>query len=179
MEDSYIRLFEKYGYGTTIWSPLGGGILTGKYNEGTIPEESRYQKNQMFKNFAWDKYMGEDKIEKSKKIFKELKEAAEEIGVTQAQLALAWTLVNKDVSSCIIGASKLSQMESNLKALEIAANWTPELEEKIANILDNQPSPQMNWLTWTPLEPRRQTSLKYGMELGKVEYRAADHTDYD
>ena len=179
VEVSYRRIFEKYGYGTTVWSPLGGGILTGKYNEGTLPEGSRYKEGEMFRNFAWEKYMGPTRIEKSKKMFKEIKELAESMGATQAQLSLAWVLVNKDVSSCIIGASRVSQLESNLKALEIAANWTEELEAKMNEILDNQPAPRMNWLKFQPYPPRRTARLDIGMELGKVEYRDPDHTDFD
>lgn len=179
VEVSYRRLFEKYGYGTTIWSPLGGGMLTGKYNEGELPEGSRYKEGPMFRNFAWDKYMGPDKKEKTKKMLKGLKEMAEEIGATQAQLALAWTLVNKDVSTCIIGASKVSQMESNLKALEIAANWKPEFEERINKLLDNEPSARLNWLTWTPYPSRRKESLQFDMELGKVQHREPTYTAAD
>ena len=179
VETSYRRIIEKYGFGTTVWSPLGGGILTGKYNEGTLPEGSRYKEEASFRNFAWEKYMGPSVIEKSKKMFREIKELAESMGATQAQLALAWVLVNKDVSSCIIGASRISQLESNLKALEIAANWTEELEARMNEILGNQPTPPINYLKFQPYPPRRQIRLDIGMELGKVEYRDKDHTDYD
>lgn len=178
MEDDYIRLFEKYGYGTTIWSPLGGGMLTGKYNDATIPEGSRYSENPMFKAFAWDKYIGPDKVDKTKKILHGLKEIAEDLGYTQAQLALAWTLVNSDVSSCIIGASRPSQLESNLGALTLAASWTTNLEDKLNTLLDNQPEGQMNSLIFAK-EARRPKIVNYKIKLGKLERRPADHTEYD
>ena len=123
--------------------------------------------------------MGADKIEKSKKMFREIKDLAESIGATQAQLSLAWVLVNKDVSTCIIGASRVSQLEANLKALQIAANWTEELETKMNEILSNEPPSQMNWLMFQPSPPRRKLRLDIGMELGKVEYRDADRNDFD
>jgi voltage-dependent potassium channel beta subunit len=179
VETSYRRIFKNYGYGTTIWSPLGGGFLTGKYNDATIPEGSRYKENEMFKNFAWDKYIGADGGKHTLKLLKGLADLAEELKCTQAQLALAWTLVNKDVSSCIIGASRLSQLQDNLKALDIAANWTEEFEERINKILDNEPAAPVNWLTWTPYSSRRKERLNTHMELGKVQYRELDHTQFD
>lgn len=179
LEQSNVRLFENYGYGTTIWSPLGGGFLTGKYNDGNIPEDSRYAKNAMFKNFAWDKYIGGDKREKIIKLLAGLKEYSEELGVTQAELVLAWTLVNKDVSTCIIGASRLSQLESNLKSVDLATKWTQEIEDKMSEILSNQPDPRMNWLNWVPNEPRRKFSLKLDMELGTIEYKDPNNTYLD
>lgn len=179
VEKSYTRLFKNYGYGTTVWSPLGGGMLTGKYNDLEIPEGSRYDVNPMFKNFAWEKYAGESRKEKTKKMLYAVKDLADEIGATQAQLALAWILVNKDVSSCIIGATSVDQLMNNLKALDVAANWSPEFEEKMNSILDNQPAPLISFLTYAPFPSRRSERLNYKLELGKVEYRDADQTKYD
>lgn len=176
VEDKYRRLFEKFGYGTTIWSPLSGGFLTGKYNDGVAPEGSRYDKSEAFKAIAWDRFFGEKTKDKTISILKGLKELADEKNVTQAQLALAWTLVNKDVSSCIIGASRLSQLESNLKALEIAAGWTSEFEEKINKVLGNDAAPLMNWLHFAPFPSRRGAVLDTDMELGKIQYRDPDFT---
>ena len=168
VESAYTNLFEKYGLGTTVWSPLGGGMLTGKYNDGNIPEGSRFDVSEMFKDFSWNKYIGGDKREKTIALLNGLKETAEELGVTQAELALAWIIVNKDVSSCIIGASKLSQIESNLKAVELATKWTPELEEKLGGILANQPPSVISMLTFQPYPARRPKRIKYDMELGKI-----------
>ena len=179
VESQYIKLFEKYGLGTTIWSPLGGGMLSGKYNDGNIPEGSRFDVSDMFKDFSWNKYIGDDKREKTIGILKGLKETAEELGVTQAELALAWTIVNKDVSTCIIGASRLSQMESNLKAVELATKWTPELEEKLAGILNNQPPSTISMLTFQPYPARRPKRIKYDMELGKLELQDPEQGEFD
>lgn len=179
MEKSYVRLFENYGYGTTIWSPLGGGFLTGKYNDGTIPEGSRFAINQRFKDFSMGKYFKKDQQERVLKMLKELKEYADELGVSQAELVLAWTLVNKDVSSCIIGASKLSQLTSNLRSLQLASTWSLEIESKMSQILQNQPEPRINWLNWVPCEPRRLTSLALGMQFGTIEYKDPLKTYFD
>lgn len=179
VDTEYRRIFERYGYGTTIWSPLGGGILTGKYNDGDMPEGSRYKESEVFRNNVWNKYMGPEKIEKTKQIFKGLAELAEEMGGTQAQLALAWTLVNRDVNSCIIGATSVKQLENNLGALDIAAKWTPEFEEKISKVLDNEPATLINFLNWQPFPSRRKERIVYGMKLGKVEYREPTHTGFD
>lgn len=178
VEKSYRRLFENYGYGTTIWSPLGGGFLTGKYNDGSIPEGSRFDKNEMFKNFSWNKYIGGEKRDKVIALLKGLKDTADELGVTQAELVLAWTLVNKDVHTCIIGASKISQIESNLKSVELATKWTQELEDKVSAILANEPESRSNWLTWKPIDARRKVQLKLDMALGTVEYKDADRADF-
>jgi aryl-alcohol dehydrogenase-like predicted oxidoreductase len=98
VEKDYRRIFERFGYGTTTWSPLCGGILTGKYNDGTIEEGNRYE-SEFMKAFSWDRYMGDNVKGKTLEILKGLKEYSEELGVTQAQLALAWVIVNKDVST--------------------------------------------------------------------------------
>jgi len=70
-------------------------------------------------------------------------------------LALAWTLKNKDVSTAIFGATKISQVEDNIKAVAIYKKITPEIEEKIEKVLDNRPKPSMNWKKWSPHAPRR------------------------
>jgi len=101
-EIEYGPLFKELGYGTTIWSPLDSGLLTGKYNDG-IPEGSRYHTNKemMSSNIAaLETPEGKAKIEKVKKLTK----LAEELGATTTHLALAWTLVNKNVSTCIVSA---------------------------------------------------------------------------
>ena len=138
LEHQYVRTFEKFGYGTTIWSPLCSGVLTGKYNNGKMPENSRFSRSSIFKMLGYDKYMGEGK-DTIFDVLNSIKDIADDLGCKMAELALAWTLVNKDVSTCIFGASNVSQLESNLKAVEIAANWSIELEERINKVLDNEP----------------------------------------
>lgn len=106
-EHEYRRLFSENGYGSTVWSPLAGGILSGKYNDGVIPEGSRYD-NFKFLDGNWQKYMGADTKEKTVKMLNELGAYAKELGYTQAQLALAWLIANRDVSTCLLGFTKLS-----------------------------------------------------------------------
>lgn len=121
IEADYLTLFEKYGMGTTIWSPLASGILSGKYNHG-IPAESRLAKE------AWlvpDNFM--QLLEKAKK----LEELAKELNCSMAQLALAWCLKNPHVSSVITGATKVEQLVDNLAAIEVKAKLTPDVMKKI------------------------------------------------
>lgn len=77
------------------------------------------------------------------------------MGCSQAQLSLAWVIYNKDVSCAIFGATKISQVEDNLKAIEIYRKLTPEILEKIEKALDTRPVRETDWKTWKPLPPRR------------------------
>lgn len=137
VEVEYSRLYEAFGLGLTIWSPLAGGILTGKYNEG-IPEGSRAN----VEGYRWfrdriDSPEGREQIEKVRR----LTEVAEELGGTMAQLALAWCLKNPRVSTVITGASRPEQVEQNMGAAELAAKLTPAVMDRIEAILDNRPAP--------------------------------------
>lgn len=170
VEVDYRRLFERFRYGTTCWSPLCGGILSGKYNDGKITEGARYE-NPIIKAMMWDKYMGPDVLEKTLSICNKLKEFAEELGCTQAQLALAWVIASSDVSSCIMGATKVSQIQSNIDALKIAAEWNEEKEKRMAEILSNEPTPRMNWETFGLDSGRRAQAVTYSLKLGKLERR--------
>jgi aryl-alcohol dehydrogenase-like predicted oxidoreductase len=158
MEREYLPLFERHNMGTTIWSPLAGGILTGKYNDGNIPEGSRvelmYKKGGHLSMRA-DEYFGEDKKARFSRIATALGELAKELGFTQAQLALAWSVATKDTSTAILGFSRLSQIDENVQAVKLLEQWTPELEKRINEILGNCPVLETDWRTWqTPL-PRR------------------------
>lgn len=159
MEDEYTHVFEEYKTGTTIWSPLKYGLLTGKYNSGEKLEGSRFAKESYFSD-TWAKYMGTEAIRTAfvDKMTK-LEEIAKELGGTMAQLALAWTVVNQDTTTCIIGASKVSQLEENLKALNLVAKWTPDIEARVEAILGNQPESWKDFRSWTPIEPRRSKRL--------------------
>jgi voltage-dependent potassium channel beta subunit len=163
-EHEYRRLFSEYKYGTTVWSPLAGGILSGKYNNGNIPEGSRYDNHKFLLNGNWKTLMNPDAKEKSIKKLNSLAELAKELGFTQAQLALAWVIANTDVSTCILGFTKLYQVEENLKALELYYKWTPEIEKKVREILDNEPEATTNFRTWAPLAQRRDLALKFKKE---------------
>ncbi|KAJ9161049.1 Aldo/keto reductase [Coniochaeta hoffmannii] len=138
-EVEYAPIFEQFGYGTTIWSPLASGLLTGKYNEG-IPEDSRFATNKDFfdstiKSLQTDE--GKAKIEKVRK----LTDVAKRLGGTTASLAIAWCVKNENVSTVILGASKPSQIAENCKALQLVPKLTPEVMEEIEKILDNKPAP--------------------------------------
>lgn len=156
--------YEDYKYGTTIWSPLAGGILTGKYNDGTIPEGTRYKDNAFAASVVWNMYFSEAKKEGTLAALKALQEIADEQGVSMAQLCLAWCIVNKDVSTCIFGASKTSQIDDNMRALELAINWNKDLEKKINDALGNEPAPIMDWEIWGPKPSRRSIRVDYDMK---------------
>jgi len=127
-EKEYARLFRDYGYGSTTWSPLASGLLTGKYNDG-IPEDSRGA----IKGYEWlqDRLTDQDLINKVKK----LGDVAGDLGASTAQLAIAWLLKNPNVSTVILGASKVSQLKENLKALEVVPKLTDNVMTAIEEIL--------------------------------------------
>jgi len=159
VDNEYSDLFKLYKLGTTIWSPLKGGILTGKYlNE--IAEGTRLAKREQMK----DRYEKE-KDDINPKLIK-LKELAEKkLNCSLAQLAVAWVIANKDVSTCILGASKPSQLEENFKALDIYKKLTPEILTEIENILGNCPDGEMDYRNWSQLNVRRNIDL--GVNLVK------------
>ena len=132
MEQDYLPVFKNVGLGTTIWSPLAAGFLTGKYNNG-IPEDSRLA----IEGFDWlkNRWIQDAKLEKVKK----LGVLAGEMGVSLAALAIAWTVKNLDVTTAILGATKKEQLLQNLKALEVLPLLTAEVTEKIEQILQNKP----------------------------------------
>ncbi|MBX3257486.1 MAG: aldo/keto reductase [Chitinophagaceae bacterium] len=132
MELDYLPVFQNVGLGTTIWSPLAAGFLTGKYNDG-IPEGSRLA----IEGFDWlkERWVQDDKIKKVKK----LAELAKKLDVSLAALAIAWTIYNPNVTTAILGATKRQQLEENLKAPDALKKLTPEVIEKIEEILQNKP----------------------------------------
>jgi aryl-alcohol dehydrogenase-like predicted oxidoreductase len=107
VEKEYRRLYSEYKYGTTIWSPLQGGILTGKYNDGVKPEGSRYDKHGDFLKDTWNSYFNEEKKESTIKMLKALDDLAKENGFSMAQLALAWCLANTDISTVLLGFTRI------------------------------------------------------------------------
>ena len=119
VEKDYRRLYEDFKHGLTVWSPLQGGILAGKYNDGNIPQGSRYDLHGDFLKDTWGKYFGETTKEKTIKMLKGLEALAKEQGYTQAQLGLAWCLANTDVSTVIMGFSRVEQVDENIKAIEL------------------------------------------------------------
>ncbi len=135
VEKEYARLYETVGLGTTTWSPLASGLLTGKYLEGT-PEGTRIS----LEGYEWLKRRFESPEAKAQlEKVRQLAPLAEEIGCTLPQLALAWCLKNPNVSTVITGASKVSQVEENMKAINFVEALTPEIMERIEEILQNRP----------------------------------------
>ncbi|RYZ22964.1 MAG: aldo/keto reductase [Chitinophagaceae bacterium] len=132
MEKEFLNIFRNVGMGTTIWSPLASGLLTGKYNEG-IPEDSRLA----LEGFDWlrDKLIADEKLAK----VKHLADVAKELGVQQSTLSIAWTLTNPNVTTAILGATKRSQLEENLKALDVLPLLTPEVLQRIDDIMETKP----------------------------------------
>jgi voltage-dependent potassium channel beta subunit len=132
MEQDYLPVFKNMGLGTTVWSPLAAGFLTGKYNDG-IPEGSRLS----IKGFDWlkDRWMQDEKIRKVKK----LSDLANKLGLPLATLAIAWVISNPNVTTAILGATKKEQLLENLKALDAVNKLTPKVMENIEKILENKP----------------------------------------
>ena len=141
VEVEFAPLYEEIGLGTTIWSPLASGLLTGKYNDG-IPAGSRLA----LPDYAWLRSIveGPDGPAKLDKV-RRLAPLARELDATLAQLAIAWCLANDDVSTVIMGASKPEQIADNLGALDVAERLTPEFLERIEDVLDNRPQGEKNW----------------------------------
>jgi voltage-dependent potassium channel beta subunit len=132
MENEFLMIFRTVGMGTTIWSPLAAGLLSGKYNDG-IPEGSRFA----LKGFDWlkDRWMKNDFIAKAKK----LNELAGSIGVTMAQLSIGWCLTNPNVTTAILGATRKEQLNENLGASAAKQKLTSEVIEQIENIVQTRP----------------------------------------
>lgn len=132
VEREYADIYRTVGLGTTIWSPLASGLLSGKYNDG-VPKDSRFA----LQGFDWlkERWVMEDKIKKVKK----LSELAAKLGVSTASLSIAWCIKNPDVSTAILGATKKSQLLDNLTALETVMKLTPEVMAKIETIMKTKP----------------------------------------
>jgi voltage-dependent potassium channel beta subunit len=132
MENDYLMVFNTVGMGTTIWSPLASGLLTGKYNDG-IPEGSRFA----LEGFDWlkDQWMVDDKLGK----VRELAALAGELDTPLSTLSIAWCLKNPAVTTAILGATRAEQLLENLKALEVLPKLTPEVMQRIEDIMQTKP----------------------------------------
>jgi voltage-dependent potassium channel beta subunit len=137
LESEYLPLFRNYGLGTTVWSPLASGVLTGKYKGGVIPEGARLGIPAY--GFLKDAKMGSDSYQLEKA--EVLRPIAEKLGCTLAQMAIAWTLKNDNCTTTILGATRLSQLEENLQALEVIHKLTPEVLAEIEAVVQNKPAP--------------------------------------
>lgn len=132
MEADYLTIFKNLGMGTTIWSPLASGLLTGKYNNG-IPEDSRLA----LEGYGWlkDRALAQDKLNR----VEELGKLAVQLAVSLPTLAIAWCVRNPNVTTAILGATKESQLLENLKALEVLPLLTPEVLTQIDDIMQTRP----------------------------------------
>lgn len=142
VEVEYQPLYREYGLGTTIWSPLASGILTGKYNEG-IPEGSRLD----LEGYEWlrerlESEEGQWELER----VRDLTALAEELDTNMPRLALAWCLKNPDVSTVITGASRVEQIHDNMQAIDLADKLTGDVMARIEEILENEPEPLPTFL---------------------------------
>jgi voltage-dependent potassium channel beta subunit len=135
VEVEYHRLYSEIGLGTTIWSPLASGLLTGKYNEG-IPEDSRAN----LEGFSWlkDRFTSEETKEQIVKI-KELATIASDLGTNLPRLAISWCLKNPNVNTVITGASRIEQVHDNLKAIDVVDKLDDSVMELIEQVLENRP----------------------------------------
>ncbi|CAG8771780.1 7168_t:CDS:2 [Cetraspora pellucida] len=138
VEREYTSLFKEFKMGAAVWSPLAGGILTGKHNE-KIAEDSRLalEDNAVMRRLR-DGLLSEEgriKIEKIKKLK----------AVTSAQLAIAWCIKQPNINTVITGASKPEQMEENIQAVKLACRLTPDVLKEIEDILNNKSSSQFNF----------------------------------
>ena len=142
VEKEFSRLYEDIGLGTTIWSPLASGLLTGKYNDG-VPEGSRLslEKYSWLRENLLETERGRKKLEKVQQLGK----VADDLGISMPHFALAWCLKNPNVSTVITGASKSEQVEENMKAIEVVDQLTPDVMERIEEILDNKPGAEMDF----------------------------------
>jgi len=133
MEKDFLLLFRDYGLGTTIWSPLASGLLSGKYINND-PKDTRLNIDGM--EWLKERTLGEkQRLEKTVHLHK----LAQELGTSLSKLAIAWTVINPNVSTCILGASKVEQLKENLQALDIIPLLTTDVMEKIDAILENKP----------------------------------------
>ncbi len=134
VEKEYLPLYREIGLGTTIWSPLSSGLLSGKYAKGT-PAGSRAT----LKGYEWlrEHVMTPENIAK----VKQLEPVADELGCSMAQLSIAWCLKNANVSTVITGASKPEQVAENMKAIEVVPKLDSNIVERIESVFENKPEP--------------------------------------
>jgi len=132
MENEFLMVFKTVGMGTTIWSPLASGLLSGKYNDG-IPEGSRFG----LTGFDWlkDRWMKDDLLNK----VKGLAALAKDLGLSMAELSIAWCIKNPNVTTAILGATRKEQLLENLKSLDAVPKLDAAVMQKIEDIVGTKP----------------------------------------
>jgi aryl-alcohol dehydrogenase-like predicted oxidoreductase len=132
LEQEFLHLFKHHGLGTTIWSPLASGLLSGKYLDG-FPEGTRLGIEGM--DWLKNRVLREERIQQAR----DIKQIADDLGVSMVKLSLAWCLKNPHVSTVILGASKVHQLKENLEAFEVVPMLTDEVMARIEEVLNNKP----------------------------------------
>lgn len=141
VEKEYLPLYKEIGLGTTIFSPLLSGILSGKYNQG-IPKDTRVT----LSGYEWlKKELESDEMQRNIEKVKKLTPIAKELGCSMPQMAIAWCLKNPNVSTVITGASRPAQVQENMKSLDYVSSLTDEIIEKIEKVLNNKPKPASDY----------------------------------
>ena len=132
VEKDFLEIYKNFGLGTTIWSPLASGLLTGKYNEG-VPEGSRLA----LEGFGWlkEKTFVNYKVGK----VRDLQQVSDRLGCSLAELSVAWCISNPNVTTAILGATRKEQLLQNLKSLEVVPKLTPEVLKEIDDIMETKP----------------------------------------
>ena len=132
IENEFLQIFKTVGLGTTIWSPLASGLLSGKYNDG-IPADSRFA----IEGFDWlkDRWMKEDFLGK----IRQLAGIAKDLGISVAQLSIAWCIANPNVTTAILGASRKEQLLENLGAMDAVVKLTPDVMQRIDEVVQTKP----------------------------------------
>jgi len=133
VEVEFSQIYKTVGLGTTIWSPLASGVLTGKYNQKSQPKDTRLVMEGM--DWLKDSVVTNENLDK----VAQLEKIAKKLGLSLPVLAITWCLKNENVSTVMLGASKLSQLEENFKAIEAKAKLTPEVMDEIEKALNNKP----------------------------------------
>jgi voltage-dependent potassium channel beta subunit len=131
MEDDYLHIFKYQGMGTTIWSPLSSGLLSGKY----LGEAGATRLSMQGMDWLRERNITPERLEK----VKQLKNISDSLGVSLSQMSIAWCLKNPNVSTAILGASKPEQLDENLKALDLVELLSPKIIEKIEAVMGNKP----------------------------------------
>lgn len=134
VEVEFSQIYKTVGLGTTIWSPLASGVLTGKYNQNKNPKGTRLNMEGM--DWLKKNVLEKENIKKAEK----LTVLAKDLGLTLPVLAIAWCLKNPNVSTVILGASKTAQLKENFKAIEAKNKLNPEVMQQIEKILNNAPT---------------------------------------
>jgi len=134
LEKEYLDLFDKRGLGTTIWSPLASGLLTGKYKNGILEDTRMNLSGYEFLRERLESKEGRAMVDKAK----QLEELADTAGIPLVNMTLGWCLQNENVSTVILGSSKPEQLKQNLKTLDYVDQFDDSLMQQIDKIISNQ-----------------------------------------